>query len=172
MSGSRPGSSAPCWASAAPVTTTARPPSPISTSSIACWRVSSRKKGRRSEMWRCESWSSLVPREASCWKATISPRPWTESTAKAPSSPAASRAWLPSWSTRFRIRNGLSPAASRNGSSATASQPLAQARTATTAAGTRMATKAGATVWAKKYSTSSMSWVASAIRSPVRRRTR
>ena len=45
-------------------------------------------------------------------------------------------------------------------------------RRATTAAGTRMATKAGATVWAKKYSTSSMSWVASAIRSPVRRRTR
>ena len=48
MSGSRPGSSAPCWASAAPVTTTARPPSPVSTSSMACCRVSSRKKGRRS----------------------------------------------------------------------------------------------------------------------------
>ncbi len=45
-------------------------------------------------------------------------------------------------------------------------QPAAGSRPAraTTAAGTRMATKAGATVWAKKYSTSSMSCVASAIK--------
>ena len=75
-------------------------------------------------------------------------------------------------STRFRIRKGLRPTASRNGTSASASQPLAEASAMTTAAGTRMATNAGATVWAKKYSTSSMSCVASAIKSPVRRRVR
>src|SRR5262249_19145264 len=80
--------------------------------------------------------------------------------------PAASRAWLPSRSTRLRIRNGFRPRASRKGSSASASQPLAEASTTITTAGTSMATKAGATVWAKKYSTSSMSCVASAIRSP------
>jgi hypothetical protein len=41
-----------------------------------------------------------------------------------------------------------------------------------TAAGTRIATNAGATVWAKKYSISSMSWVATPTRSPERRRVR
>jgi hypothetical protein len=35
-----------------------------------------------------------------------------------------------------------------------------------------MATKAGAIVWAKKYSTVSTSWVASASRSPERRSNR
>ena len=38
--------------------------------------------------------------------------------------------------------------------------------------GTSTATNAGATVWAKKYSTVSTSWEASAIRSPERRRIR
>ena len=75
-------------------------------------------------------------------------------------------------STRPRISHGHSPTASRNGASAAASQTSAQASVASTAAGTRIATKAGATVWAKKYSTSSTSWVAIPIRSPVRRRTR
>ena len=60
----------------------------------------------------------------------------------------------------------------RKGSKASAIQGLAQPSTTRTAAGTSTATKAGATVWAKKYSTISTSWVASAMRSPVRRRTR
>src|SRR3546814_3764559 len=72
-------------------------------------------------------------------------------------------------STRPRIRKGLSPTAARNGASASAIHGLAEASTASTTAGTSTATKAGATVWAKKYSTSSISWVASVIRSPVRR---
>src|SRR2546421_3173486 len=43
---------------------------------------------------------------------------------------------------------------------------------ASTPAGTRIATKAGAIVWAKKYSMSSTSWVATPTRSPERRRVR
>ena len=43
---------------------------------------------------------------------------------------------------------------------------------ASTLTGTSTATMAGAMVWAKKYSTVSTSWVASATRSPDRRRSR
>ena len=74
----------------------------------------------------------------------------TESTAKAPSSPAASRAFAAQAIDALAHQEGLRPTASRNGSSASASQPLAEASTATTAAGTRMATKAGATVWGEE----------------------
>jgi hypothetical protein len=41
-------------------------------------------------------------------------------------------------------------------------------RITSTVAGTSAATSAGATVWAKKYSIVSMSWLASAIKSPER----
>ena len=50
-------------------------------------------------------------------------------------------------------------------------QPCASSTPSTTA-GTRTPTKAGVIVWAKKYSMSSMSCVATPTRSPVRRRVR
>ena len=59
-----------------------------------------------------------------------------------------------------------------NGSSASAIGHATNASVSSTVAGTSSATSAGATVCAKKYSIVSMSWLASAIRSPERRRTR
>ena len=73
---------------------------------------------------------------------------------------------------RARRNTGARPANSTNGSSASAIGHATKARVSNTAAGTSTATSAGATVWAKKYSIVSMSWLASAIRSPERRRTR
>ena len=73
---------------------------------------------------------------------------------------------------RPRMKKGAAAVIARNGSSAAAmAQPSASSQASTTA-GTITATKAGATVWAKKYSTFSTSWVAMAVRSPVRRRSR
>ena len=102
----------------------------------------------------------------------ISCKPCTVSTAWALNSPAASRAREPSSSTRYRMASGLSATMSRNGARVSASHGLCQARTSNTTPGARMARQAGAMVWAKKYSISSMSWVATPIKSPVRRRTR
>jgi hypothetical protein len=70
------------------------------------------------------------------------------------------------------LDEGAESGRQQEGSKASAIQGLTSASRTNAAAGTSTATKAGATVWAKKYSTSSTSWVASAIRSPVRRRTR
>ena len=94
------------------------------------------------------------------------------STACAFMSPNASRAREPSVSMRCRAKNGLSATSARNGIRASAISHPNHASVPMTTAGTSTATKNGATVWAKKYSTSSTSWVAIPTRSPVRRRTR
>ncbi len=67
----------------------------------------------------------VAPRRAPAGKPTISPMPCTESIAKAPSSPAASRACEPSRSTRLRIRNGLN-AHRRPGTAATRARARAR----------------------------------------------
>ena len=86
--------------------------------------------------------------------------------------PSASRASAPSRSICVRCNTGARPANSTNGNNASAIGQAMIAKLTSTADGTSSATSAGATVWAKKYSIVSISWLASAIKSPERRRTR
>ena len=154
--------------------TTARPPRPVATSCSALCSVRSRRNGTRTAQVVAAPWRRTPrPAPARCWKATISPRPCTESTAWAFRSPDTSRAREPSRSIRARAEDGRERGVGEERQEHQRERP-AEGRRAWRAppAGTRTATKAGVMVWAKKYSISSMSWVATPTRSPVRRRVR
>ena len=84
-------------------------------------------------------------------------------------SPSRSRTSVANCPERAWAIRGLTATASRKGESTNASGQAITASTASTPAGTTTATKAGVMVWAKKYSTVSMSLPTILTRSPERR---